>query len=140
MLSDGPGDGAYALDFARKGFAGFEVLDVEGVLAEAGEVDGVGEPAAIVGDVGGTDGEEGLAFGELVSVENDLLQDSRDELVDAALAAEDAVLLSFFGAEVVPPVAFAVGGGLVGLLDVAEHLVVELVAEGSEVGGMMASA
>ena len=36
---------------------------------------------------------------------------------------------------VVPPVAFAVGGGLVGLLDVAEHLVVELVAQGGEVGG-----
>ena len=44
-------------------------------------------------------------------------------------------MLALFGADVVPPVAFAVGGGLVGLLDVAEHLVVELVAEGGEVGG-----
>ena len=44
-------------------------------------------------------------------------------------AAEDGVLLSLFGADVVPPVAFAVGDGLVSLLDVAEHLVVELFAE-----------
>ena len=67
-----PGDGAYALDFAGEGFSGFEILDVEGVLAEAGGVDGVGEPAAVVGYVGGADGEEGLAFGELVAVEDDL--------------------------------------------------------------------
>ena len=45
---------------------------MEGVLAEAGEVDSVSEPAAVVGDVGGADGEEGLTFGELVAVEDDL--------------------------------------------------------------------
>ena len=44
-------------------------------------------------------------------------------------------MLPLFGADGVPPVAFAVGGGLVGLLDVAEHLVVELIAQGGEVGG-----
>src|SRR6185437_5132158 len=96
-----PGDGAYALDFAREGFAGFEILDVEGVLAEAGSVDGVGEPAAVVGDVGSADGEESLAFGELVAVEDDVLRTLRD-CGGATFAAEDGVLLSFFGADVVP--------------------------------------
>ncbi len=103
-------------------------------MAEAGGVYGVGEPAAVVGDVGGSDGEEGETFGELVAVEDDFFRTLRST-EGAALAAEDGVLFSFFGADVVPPVAFAVGGGLVGLLDVAEHLVIELVAEGSEVGG-----
>ena len=48
-----------------------EVLDVQGVLAEAGGVSGVGEPAAVVGDVGCADGEKGVAFGQLVAVEDD---------------------------------------------------------------------
>ena len=78
----GPGDGAYALDFSGEGFAGFEILDVEGVLAEAGGVDGVGEPAAVVGDVGGADGEEGVAFGELVAVEDDLFGSVRGGMSD----------------------------------------------------------
>ena len=62
--------------FAGEGFAGFEVLDVEGVLAEAGGVYGVGEPAAVVCDVGGADGEEGETFGELIAVEDDLFRRS----------------------------------------------------------------
>ncbi len=61
-------------------FAGFEVLDVEGVLAEAGEVSGIGEPTAVVGDVGGADGEECLAFGELVAVEDDFFGRIREGL------------------------------------------------------------
>ena len=156
-----PGDGTDPVNFTREGFAGFEVLDVERVLAEAGDVSGVGEPAAVVGDVGGADGEECLAFGELVAVEDDLFRRIREELSvvvshprqrwncclgwgtrcqgwgtqQSALAAEDGVLLAFFGADVIPPVAFAVGGGLVSLLDVTEHLVVEVVAKRSQVGG-----
>ena len=59
----GPDDGADAFDFSGEGLAGFEVLDAEGVLAEAGGVGGVGEPAAVVGDVGVADGEEGVALG-----------------------------------------------------------------------------
>ena len=59
---------------AGQGLAGFEVLDVERVLAEAGGVGGVGEPAAVVGDVGGADGEEGVAFGQLVAVEEDFFE------------------------------------------------------------------
>ena len=80
----GPGDGADALDFAGEGFAGFEILDVQRVLAEAGGVGGVGEPAAVVGDVGGADGEEGVALGELVAVEDDFFGILREPADGAA--------------------------------------------------------
>jgi len=70
----------------------------------------------------------------LIAVENDFFRPFGRNC-GATLAAEDGVLLSLFGADVVPPVAFAVRGGLVSLLDVAEHLVVELLAQGSQVGG-----
>ncbi len=68
----GPDDGADALDLAGERFAGGKILDVQRVLAEAGGVGGVGQPAAVVGNVGGADGEEGVALGELVAVEDDL--------------------------------------------------------------------
>ena len=44
----------------------------------------------------------------------------------------DGVLQPLFGARVVPPGAVAIGNGDVGLLDVAEHLLVELVAQVGE--------
>ena len=94
-----PGHGADALDRAGEGLAGFEVLDVERVLAEAGEVDGVGEPAAVVGDVGGADGEEGLAFGELVAVEDDFFGTSREPWTVPRLRQKMEYCLPFFGAE-----------------------------------------
>ena len=41
----------------------------------------------------------------------------------------DGVLQTLFGARVIPPVAVAEGNRNVGLLDVAEHLLVELLAQ-----------
>jgi hypothetical protein len=64
----GPDYGADTLDFARKSFAGFQILDAQSVLAEAGGVCGVGEKTAVVGNVGISDGEEGVALGEFVAV------------------------------------------------------------------------
>ena len=71
LVIGGPYDGTGAFHRSRQGFAGLEILDVQRVLSEAGGVCGVGEPAAIVGDVGVADGEEGVAFGHLVAVEYD---------------------------------------------------------------------
>ena len=133
----GPDDGADALDFSGEGLAGFEVLDAQGVLAEAGGVCGVGEPAAVVGDVGVADGKEGVAFGKLVAVEDDLLGgDSPDSAAwgRAPVAAVDGVLRALFGTRVVPPGAVAVRDGDVGLLHVREHLLVELIAQAGERG------
>ena len=47
-------------------------------------------------------------------------------------AAVDGVLEALLGAGVVPPVAVAVGDGDVSLLDVGEHLLVELFAQAGE--------
>ncbi len=46
----GPGDGADALGGVGQVVSGAEVADVEGVLAEAGVVGGVGEEVAVGGD------------------------------------------------------------------------------------------
>ena len=78
-----------------------------------------------------------MAFCQLVAVEDDFFEGIfvRAGCVRfgcGALAAVDGVLQAFFGAGVVPPGAVAVGDGDVGLLDVAEHLVVELVAQAGE--------
>src|SRR5579862_7840064 len=95
----GPNDGADALDGAGKGLAGLEIFDVEGVLAEAGGVSGVGEPASVFGDGGFSDGEKGVAFGELVAVEDDLfgpVAHGSERTVGAT--AVDGVLLAFLSA------------------------------------------
>jgi hypothetical protein len=68
----GPSNGSDALDLAGKGFARREVPDVEGVLAEARGVGCVGEPAAVVGDVGCADRKKRMALGKLIAVEEDL--------------------------------------------------------------------
>jgi hypothetical protein len=66
-----PCNGTDALDAAWEGLASREVFDVEHVLAEARGVSGIGQPAAIVGDVGCADLEKRIAFGKVVAVEED---------------------------------------------------------------------
>ena len=110
-----------------------QILDVQRVLAEARGVSGVGQPAAVVGDLGGADGEEGMPFGQDIAVEDHVLRPFAARPGELRLsAAEDRVLLALFGARQVPPVAVAEGHGYVGLLDVAEHLVVEIVAQAGQ--------
>ena len=116
-------------------FAGLQVLDVQRVLAEAGRVGGVGQPAAIAGDVGCADVEEGVALGQLVAVEDDLFR--RIVLRPGsgpAPAAVDGVLQSLFRARAVPPAAVAEGNRDVGLLHMREHLLVEVVAQAGKRG------
>ncbi len=83
----------------------------------------------------------GLAFGELVDVKDDLF----GGFVGLAVGADGAtavagVLLPFFGAGDVLPGAVAVGDRAVVLLDVGEDLVVEVFLEifgaGHQVGGV----
>ena len=69
-----PDYGANPLDFTGQGLAGFEVLDVERVLAKTRGIYGVGEIAAVVGNVGGSNGKKGMACGELVAVEKYFLR------------------------------------------------------------------
>ncbi len=129
----GPDYGANPFDAADKDFSGLQVFDLEGVLAEAGGVDGKGHPAAVVGDVDSADGEEGVSAGHLVAIEDDFLFGIvLRPAGGAALATVDGVLEALLRAGVVPIVAIPVGNGNVGLLDVAQHLVVELLAKGSK--------
>jgi hypothetical protein len=129
----GPHDGAHTLDFTGQRLAGFEILDVERVLAEAGGVGRVGEPSRVVGDVGGADRKEGLALGEQVAVENDvLLRIDGGSGNSAALAAVDGVLAAFLGARVVPPFAVAEGDRDVSLLHVREHFLIKVFAQSVE--------
>ena len=105
--------------------------DVERVLAVAGGVGGVGEQVAVGADGHGADVHEGFALGERVDVEDRPARAGWDRRgvevgVGGGAAAVDGVLAAFDGAGEVEPVAQPVGDGFVGLLDVGEHLGVEL--------------
>jgi hypothetical protein len=122
----GPGHRAHLLDPLRQQRAGVEVLDVKGVLAEAGHVGRVGEEVAVVAHAGRTQGQEGVAHRELVQVEHHLLR----RVQAPRLAAVDRILLALLGARVVEEAAPPVGHGLVVLLDARQHLGVEALLEG----------
>ena len=139
----GPGDGADALSGVWELDARAEVADVERVLAESGGVGGVGEEVAVGADGHCAERHEGMAFGERVDVEDDLLglggvEGGVEVGVGGGAAAVDVVLAALDGAGGVEPIAETVGNGLVGLLDMGEHLGVELalqVGGGRHAGG-----
>jgi hypothetical protein len=58
----GPGGGGDAFDAEGQEFGGTEIFDLERVLAEAGDVGGVGEELVVVGDFEATEAEEGMAL------------------------------------------------------------------------------
>ena len=91
--------------------------------------DGVGEEVVVVAYFEDAEGEEGMAFGECVEVEEDLLGG-----ILRGLAAMDGVLLALDGARVVFKAAEGIGYAEVGLQDAAEHFVIELFLEG--LGGL----
>ena len=133
----GPGQRSDALGCVWEVGERAQVADVERVLAEAGGIGGVGEEVAVGTDGHGSDVHEGLALGERVYVEDDLLGLGRIEGgvevgTGCGAAAMDGILAALDGARGVEPVAEAVGDALVGLLDVGEHLVVQL---GLQLGG-----
>ncbi len=67
----GPGGAGDPLDAFGKRLGGAEILDVQGVLAEAGGVERIGQQMIVVADVEGTEAEEGVAFGQRVQVEQE---------------------------------------------------------------------
>ena len=122
----GPDERADALRCVGERFAGAQVFDVQRVLAETGVVDGVGEQVLVFGDVEAAERHEGMAFGELVAVEDDLFGSIHRSLATAV----NGVLRAFDGARVVVVAGVVIGVGLVGLLDVAQHLAIEGLLEG----------
>ena len=89
-----PDDGADAFHLARQYFVEEQILDVQRVLAEAGGVGGIGEPAGVVGNVGVADGKEWMPLGQLVAVEDYLLRRILGRIGLAMGSAVDCVLLT----------------------------------------------
>src|SRR5208283_2586278 len=104
--------GRDALDAEREERGVVQIFDLEGVLAEAGGVGGVGEEGIVVTDFKDAEAEERVAFGEDVEIEEDLFVESF-----GGAAAIDGVLLAFDGAGVVFEAAESVGDAEVGLQD-----------------------
>jgi len=108
---------------AVSGRSSGQVADVQGVLAEAGVVGGVGEQIAVRADGHRSDCHIGLADCKFIYVQQRLLRAGRR---GGGAAAVDGVLAAFEGAGPVEPAVVGVGDGFVGLLDMREHLGVEL--------------
>ena len=102
-----------------------EILQPQGVLAEAGVVGAVQEETVVIAHAGHADRHVLVPLGELVHVEEDRLF----AFERTSLPAVDGVLLPLLGAGVVPVRPVLVGHRKVGLLDAREHLIVEQPAE-----------
>jgi len=120
-----PGGAGDTLDVEGEHRGICEILDFEGVLAEAGGVRGVGEEGIVVADFEDAEAEEGMAFGEAIEVQEDLLG-----RILGGFAAVDGVLLALDGAGVVFEAAKSVRDAEIGLLNAAEHFMVEAGLEG----------
>ena len=133
----GPGQRSDALRCVWEVGERTQGADVEGVLAEAGGIGGVCEEVAVGADGHGSDVHEGLALGQRVYVEDDLLglgwiEGGVEVGTGCGASAMDGILAALDRARGVEPVAEAVGNALVGLLNVGDHLVVQL---GLQLGG-----
>ena len=126
LVVRGPGHRADLLHAVGPQRAGFQILHVKRVVAEAGQVGGIGEEPTVVAHRGRAQGQEGVPLGELVQIEHHLL----GRLQAAGLATVDRVLLALLGARIVVVAAQAIGHGLVVFLDARQHLGVERFLEG----------
>ncbi len=116
-----PDDRIDPRDRVRQQFAGSQVLDVEGVIAETGRVARVGKQVAVVADDAHVDVIEFVALRRFVDVEDDPLL----AVKAARLAAMDRVLLAFLGPCVIPVVADAHRHRGVGLLNPTQEFLIE---------------
>src|SRR5215472_10191733 len=70
----GPRSGGHPLGAKREEFAALEILDLQSVLAEAGDVGGIGQKLVVVRDFKGAQAQEAVAFGQGVEVEEQLVR------------------------------------------------------------------
>ena len=126
-----PLDRTHAFRRVGKHLAGAQIFHMQLVLAKAHGVGGVGHQFGVVADRHVAQRKKLLAFRHLVRVQHHFLR----RVERAFLAAQHAVLLALFGARVVPVAVLAKGNAVVGLLDVAQRLVVQLLGQRLLTGG-----
>jgi hypothetical protein len=118
----GPGGRGDPFGAEGQQVSGAEIFDFQRVLAEPGGVGRIGEEMVIVGDFKRTEAQKGMAPGESIQVEEDVVggvgRAGRSAQVERILLALDG----FGGVEVV---AQTIRDGQVGLLDAGEHLLVQ---------------
>ncbi len=117
--------------------ARLQVLDEQLVLPEAGLVGRVEEPVVVVAHRERAHRQEGQALRHRVLVEENLFRRGLAEgpVRSRRLAAADRVLLALDRAAVVVEAALARGNAEVGLLDPAQHLLVQRRAERLQIRG-----
>ncbi|OPZ91054.1 MAG: hypothetical protein BWY75_00477 [bacterium ADurb.Bin425] len=125
LVIGGPSHRSDALSQNRRGLTGAQVLHHQLVLAEAGVVVSVSQEVLAGAEAGRTDLEEGLAFGQFVVVEQDLLgtffMAALLAIGKQGLAAGNRILLAGFGAAVVEEAAATVGYRGVGFFHTPAH-------------------
>ena len=131
----GPHHRSHPLHFALQRLACLQIFYSQRVLPEAGQVSRIRQPAPVVADVGVADRKKCMPLAEHISVQQYLFRRVcvRPGFA-AAFAAVDSVLQPLFSARIVPPHPVAVGNRYVGLLNVAQHLLVELFAQPGQRG------
>ena len=131
LIVGGPGHGGDAGGGVGEGLSVAQIFHLQPVLAEAGEIDGVGEQVVVVADGEAAEADKFPVLAEHVEVEQNFF----GRFHAAFAAALYGILLALFGSRVVEVLAAARGDGEVGLLDVPQHLLVDGVAEGLQIGG-----
>jgi hypothetical protein len=125
-----PADRARLADEVRRKLAAAHVLDVQRVLAESGDVRGIGQPASVIRKDVGAQAQEWMSGRQLVQVEHDLLGGRRY----TSAPAEDRILQTLLRPGIEEVFALRVGHGYIGLLDPRQHLAIERLAKRGERG------
>jgi len=127
-----PFHAGHPLRGVRQEAARGQILHPQRVLAVPRFIGGVGQSGIVVADGTVPQAKEGLALGQFVLVQVDLLR----RLHAAFPAAEDGVLLPFHGAAVVEEPVVEGGHAEVRLLDAAQQFLVKALLEGLESAGL----
>jgi hypothetical protein len=121
----GPLHGCDSFRSVGKSFAGPQIFHMQRVLTEASDVSRISQKIRVVAYLEPTQAKIGVALCEFVAVEQDFLG-----AFHAALAAAlHRILFALFSTRVIIIFAAPAGNRKIGLLDAAEHLLVERLFE-----------
>src|SRR5687768_1821260 len=118
-----PLDRRNTFDLVRQHLSSSKVLDLKRELPVAGSIGREGEQIAIVARLECTDGKKLVSLRHFVLVEKSL----RTRAVATLAPQESRILFPFFRLRDVPVFAYLCRDAEIGLLDTAEHFLVELI-------------